>query len=539
MNPNAPQTEARNTKQRAKEVFQRGKQNFFTHLAKLIFHRAFFVSVSIVLQMAVLAIPAIWLSNYFALFYLAYFVISLVAVLKILSSRYHVAYKIAWVMPVLSVPVFGGLMYLLYGGNKTSRRRRRQMAEQEKRFHASMGETGAAALAALGEQRPEAAYQSRYIAQAGGCPAHVATETRYFPLGDVMFQQMKRELEKAEKFIFLEYFIIRPGVMWDEILEILRRKAEQGVDVRVMYDDIGCIYSLPKNYDKTLRGMGIACEAFNRYRPVLDLRLNNRSHRKLMIIDGNVGFTGGINLSDEYINQWERFGHWKDTGIMLRGAAVKNLTVMFLAGCNFSTGGDESVDAFLPAPAQGEIPDDGVVQPYHDSPLDGRPIGATVYHNLITKAGRYIYITTPYLVVDDDMTTALCVAAQSGVDVRIITPHIPDKKLIFELTRAHYNILLESGVRIFEYTPGFIHAKNFVVDDQFATVGTINLDYRSLYLHFECGVWMSGSSAVTDVRDDFLATQAVSQEITLADARHFGRHRRLLHALLRAFAPLL
>ena len=305
-----------------------------------------------------------------------------------------------------------------------------------------------------------------------------------------------------------------------------------------MYDDVGCLYTLPTNYDRTLEAMGIPCQVFNRYRPVVSLRLNNRDHRKILVIDGNVGFTGGINLADEYINAIDRFGHWKDTGVMLRGEAVWNFTVMFLAAWDLHREKQENLELFRPTLRPEDVVSDGVVQPYDDSPLDDKPVGASVYHNMISKAERYIYLTTPYLIIDDAMTNALCVAAQSGVDVRIITPHIPDKKIVFELTRAHYQILLESGVRIFEYTPGFIHAKNFVVDDRYATVGTVNMDYRSLYLHFECGVWMSGVSAILSVREDFLATQAVSQEISLDDARRFSKSKRLYHALLRAFAPL-
>jgi cardiolipin synthase len=402
-----------------------------------------------------------------------------------------------------------------------------------------MGNSDEDACALLEQQGAAAQTQSRYLEQSSLCPAHTHTETTYFPLGDEMFVRIKEELEKAQRFIFLQYFIIRPGVMWNEILEILCRKASQGVEVRVMYDDVGCLYTLPSNYERVLREKGIACKAFNRYRPVVSLRLNNRDHRKILIVDGEVGFTGGINLADEYINVEERFGHWKDSGVMLRGEAVWNFTVMFLSAWSYNEPKQEDVQCFRPQPGAALCAEDGVVQPYDDSPLDDQPVGANVYHNLISKATRYVYLTTPYLVIDDDMASALCVAAQSGVDVRIITPHIPDKKIVFELTRAHYLILLEAGVRIFEYTPGFIHAKNFVVDDQFATVGTVNMDYRSLYLHFECGVWMSGSSAIADVRRDFLDTQAVSQEITLETARLFSQRKRLYHALLRAFAPLL
>ena len=526
------------TKERAKQTLQKGKQGIFSRVAKLIFHRAGLVSLFILLQLFVLAVPIIWFARYSAWFYAIYLVIAVVAVLKIIGSRYQSAYKIAWAVLVLMVPVFGGLMYLLYGGNKMGRRAKRKMALQEEIVRTYMGHADDETKRTLEAMGGQTVTQSRYLEDASFSPPHIHTEATYFPLGDDMFLKMKEELEKAEKFVFMEYFIIHPGQMWNEILDILRRKAAQGVDVRVMYDDVGCLYTLPTGYDRQLREMGIQCEVFNRYKPVVTLRLNNRDHRKILVVDGNVAFTGGINLADEYINAIERFGHWKDTGVMIRGDAVWNFTVMFLSAWDFLREEIEDFDPFRPSLQPWQVQNDGVVQPYDDSPLDDKPVGANVYHNLISKATEYVYLTTPYLVIDDDMTSALCVAAQSGVDVRIITPHIPDKKIVFQLTRAHYQILLESGVRIFEYTPGFIHAKNFAVDDLYATVGTVNMDYRSLYLHFECGVWMAGSSAIRGVKEDFLATLEKCQEINLEDAKQFSRHKRLTQALLRAFAPL-
>ena len=523
----------------AKRALRKGKQSFFSRIAKLIFHRAAFVTAFILLQLFVLVVPIVWFYRYSYLFFLCYIALAFVAVLKIIGSRYQSGYKIAWVVLVLTLPVFGGLMYLLYGGNRIDRRSKRKMARQEAVVRESMGQCSPDARRALERLGGDALAQSRYLERSSLSPAHIRTQTEYFPLGEAAFAKMKEELEQAQRFIFLEYFIIHPGKMWNEILDILKRKADQGVEVRVIYDDVGCLYTLPTGYDRQLREMGIQCQVFNPYRPVVTLRLNNRDHRKIMVIDGNVAFTGGINLADEYINAIDRFGHWKDSAILIRGDAVWNFTVMFLSAWDSITGEDEDFSRFRPDLTVWELENDGVVQPYDDSPLDDKPVGANVYHNLISKATDYVWITTPYLIIDDDMTSALCVAAQSGVDVRIITPHIPDKKLVFQLTQAHYPILLEHGVRIFEYTPGFIHAKNFVSDDKYATVGTVNMDYRSLYLHFECGVWMAGSSAVGEIKQDFLNTLAVCKEITLSDAREFSRHRRLVKALLRAFAPLL
>lgn len=537
----SPELNSAAAKEWAKNKIEQGKVSIFSRLAKLIFHRGFFISLALFLQLLVMAMPVIWFSRTISIvyFYGIYLVVTLVAVLHVISSRYQAEYKMAWVVPILALPVFGGLMYLLYGGNRVSARAKKRMEVQEAALRQYMGTASEDTLEELNRMGGDARTQSAYLESACFSPPHIHTETTYFPLGDSMFRQMKLELEQAEKYIFLEYFIIQPGKMWGEILEILERKARAGVDVRVMYDDVGCLYTLPAGYDSTLEKMGIQCRVFNRYRPIVTLRLNNRDHRKIMVVDGNVAFTGGVNLADEYINEKVRFGHWKDSGVMLRGDAVWNFTVMFLSGWDYVAEIQEDFSAFRPSLPVSDVVRDGVVQPYDDSPLDDRPVGANVYHNLIAKAAKYVYLTTPYLIVDDDMTSALCVAAQSGVDVRIITPHIPDKKIVFEATRAHYQLLLESGVRIFEYTPGFIHAKNFAVDDRFGTVGTVNMDYRSLYLHFECGVWMAGSSAISGVREDFLATQALSEEITLEKAKEMSHNKRFIHALLRAFSHLL
>ena len=328
--------------------------------------------------------------------------------------------------------------------------------------------------------------------------------------------------------------------MWDAILEILERKAAAGLDVRVLYDDIGCLFTLPKHYARTLREKGIACKVFNPFRPVVSLRLNNRDHRKICVIDGHTAFTGGVNLSDEYINRVVRFGHWKDSGIRVKGEAAWNLTVMFLSSWGVTEEGEEEFSRYRPSTyLEEELPTDGLVQPFMDSPLDDEAVSATIYLNLITRANRYIYITTPYLIIDHAMMDALCTAAKSGVDVRLITPHIPDKRRIFELTRAHYGPLVQAGVKVYEYLPGFIHSKACVVDDQFGMVGTINLDYRSLYLHFECGVWLYQSRSVETIRDDFLATQAMSQQVQLAEIQQLSWWKRLYRNLLRVFAPLL
>ena len=308
-----------------------------------------------------------------------------------------------------------------------------------------------------------------------------------------MFPVLVKELEQAEHYIYIEYFIINDGVMWRTILDILEQKVAQGVDVRLIYDGFGCLTTLPYKYDKFLREKGIQCKVFNPFRPVLNIIQNNRDHRKICVIDGKTGFTGGINLADEYINQKERFGHWKDTAVMLKGDAVWSMTMMFLHMWNVVNGIQTPIDYAAHSPHAyhpEEFEGSGFVQPFTDTPLDGETLGENVYLNIINRAKRYVYICTPYLIIDNEMMTALCLAAKSGVDVRIMTPGVPDKKMVFLLTQSYYAQLIEAGVKIYEYQPGFLHAKSFVCDDEIAVVGTINLDYRSLYLHFEDGVWI-------------------------------------------------
>jgi cardiolipin synthase len=330
--------------------------------------------------------------------------------------------------------------------------------------------------------------------------------------------------------------------MWQTILNILEKKAAEGVDVRLIYDGFGCLTTLPHKYYEELQKKGIKCQVFNPFRPILNIIQNNRDHRKLCIIDGWVGFTGGINLADEYINQKARFGHWKDTAVMLKGEAVWNMTVMFLHMWAVIGRSEESIDyeAYFPHRYhEGEFESDGFVQPFCDTPLDEEVVGEDVYLNIINKAKKYVYICTPYLIIDNEMMTALCLAAKSGVDVRIMTPGIPDKKLVFILTQSYYRQLLEAGVKIYEYQPGFLHAKSFVSDDEIGVVGTINLDYRSLYLHFEDGVWIYRNRVIQDIKDDFIQTMEYCRQIEPEFCLNRNIGLRIMQNIFRAFAPLM
>ena len=508
-------------------------------IGKLLFHRMGVMFTLIAAQIVLYVLGLLWLQDtqYYGVYWGIALTLSVLAVLWIVGNSSNPGYKIGWIIIVLALIPFGSLAYLLLGGNHLSWFNQRRLRTMERRMRQQLGgECDKSSSLALLEG-PDAGRMAAYLEQTVNCPVYGNTRTKYYPLGDVCYDDILEALRGAERYVFIEYFIIEEGKLWNSVLEILERKAAQGVEVRVIYDDIGSIFTLPANYPAKLEKMGIHCRVFNRLVPVVSLRQNNRDHRKYMIIDGRVAFTGGINMADEYINVKPRFGHWKDTAIRLEGDAVWSMTVSFLSMWDFTRSEEERFAPYRPAPAPGGVR--GYVQPYHDCPWDNEPVGLTVYLNLINRATRYVYITTPYLVIDYSLTMALTAAAKSGVDVRIITPHIPDKKTVFEVTQACYEELIEAGVRIFEYTPGFIHGKNFVVDDKYATVGTVNLDYRSMFLHFENGVLLYGTPTVSDIYEDFLDTQSKSVEITLDDCRRVPLYRRLLRAALRLMAPLL
>ena len=491
----------------------------------------------LILIQALLLFGIIWkLNNYFIYFYAFSVLLSLLLTLRIINNKSNPAFKIAWLIPILLFPVLGGLVYLVFGSDRTGKYIRNKMGRIEKEMQDGISKANE--RSGIEKMPPDVVNQSHYISNSAHCPPYKNTTVEYLPMGEVKFERMVQELKKAKRYIFMEYFIIQEGTMWNTILDVLEEKAKEGVDVRVIYDDMGCILTLPTGSEKTLREKGIQCQIFNPFIPILSSHFNTRDHRKICVIDGNVGFTGGINLADEYINGYEKHGHWKDTAILLKGEAVFSLTTMFLSMWDYLIK-KEGEDYAAYYPDSWDENAQGIVQPFADNPLDDEAVGETVYLNLINKAKRYVYITTPYLILSNEMVTAMNTAAKSGVDVRIITPHVPDKWYVHAVSRSYYEMLVEAGVKIYEYTPGFVHAKTFVVDDEYAVVGTINLDYRSLYLHFECAAWMYKASCVTDVRDDFLKTQQMSQEITLEECRNISIPRRLGRSVLRVLAPLM
>ncbi len=461
--------------------------------------------------------------------------LSMVIIIWLVRKYDNPSYKIPWIILILFFPLFGGLFYLLWGNtplNRAHALHRFQPARPD--FSSGLSHPASGRLSAA---MPRHTRRTEYIEALTGLPAWGETTTRYFPVGERQFEAMCVELKKAKRFIFMEYFIIEQGEMWKPILDILAEKAAQGLEVRVMYDDAGCLSKLPAGYDRYLHSLGIRVVRFNRFIPTLNTYLNYRDHRKITIIDGNVGYMGGANIADEYINRRSPFGHWKDTGIELRGAGVASMTELFLEMWEYSTNVVASNHLqYRPTLSR---PGDGYVQSFGDSPLDDYNIGETVYMQIINNARNYVYITTPYLILDNEMILALMTAAQSGVDVRIITPGIPDKKLVYLATRSFYQQLTRAGVKIYEYTPGFLHAKMIVSDDDVGVVGTINMDFRSFFMHFECGTVLYGGKVIHEIKDDMIDIMGQSRLIDQEWFRHVPWISSILASIIRLFAPLL
>ena len=508
-------------------------------LKKLAFSRFFLVTLGILLQFALLLVATIQFSRYFVFYTAAAFILAFVFFIKIINTDQNMAYKLAWSILIFVFPAFGVAVYMIFGGNRLSKRTAKRMMSINNSMKSSFGDN-AEVQKKLSEIDTDGAKQSRYIYNSSSCPLFENCETKYFPSGEEMFEPFLEELKKAEKYIFIEYFIIGKGQMWDRIHTILSEKVKNGVDVRVIYDDIGSIMATDTKFAKQLNAEGIKCHVFSRFVPILSGIQNNRDHRKICVIDGVTAFTGGVNISDEYINTVERFGYWKDNAVMLRGEAAWSFTVMFLSMWEYldkipeSARGDYSAykPTSFPCPSEGGR---GMIQPYTDNPLDTEAVGENVYLGMIAAANKYVWITTPYLIIDEQMEEALCRAAKSGVDVRIITPGIPDKKLIKKTTESFYPNLIMNGVKIYEFDPGFIHAKTFLCDDKYAAVGTINLDYRSFYLHFECGMWMYRPDCIDDIKADFNDTFARSR---LIEKWNTGVFHQIICGILEFLAPL-
>ena len=505
-----------------------------------ICNRIFLTVILILLQVGWLAVSIFRLTEYSAAISAAFALISALMVLYVISKDLNPEFKIGWIILILLLPVFGGLFYFCFGDKKPSKFLRKKMKSFHDEFRKDIV-IDEIALEEFRRQNNRAAMTSDYIRNTSDYPVYQNYCTEYFELGEVMFQRMCEELEQAKHFIFLEYFIMNEGTMWDTILEILVRKAEQGVEVRIMYDDIGCVALLPPGYQDFIENMGsnIQCVAFNPLVPFLSFVMNNRDHRKILVIDGRVAFTGGINLADEYMNVVNKFGYWKDTAVMLKGDAVKSFTLMFLQMWNVSEKTIGNFDRYLNVDIPKIYDKNGYVIGYGDEPVGKERIGESVYLHMINTANRYLHIVTPYLVIDNVMMSSLKFAAKRGVDVKIVMPGIPDKAYAYCIARTYYSELIEAGVEIYEYSPGFTHAKMFISDDEKATVGTINLDYRSLFLHFENGCFIYKNPAILDIESDYQQMLSESKKVSLIECRNRPLWYKACGKLLRLLSPLM
>ena len=476
-------------------------------------------------------------------------ILSIIFGIIIVNCKSNSSYKISWLVFVIAIPLLGIVCFLFFANKKFTKREMRLIAPiinaSKRALDSRLGHDD---IDQLNEKTDADAINiAQYIRNYSYTGIYTATKASYYSWGETGFPVILEKLKNAKHYIFLEYFIIAQGEMWSSILEILKEKASEGLDVRIIYDDFGCSKYLPKKYDKYLNKLGIKTIVFNKIKPIIEIRMNNRDHRKILVIDGYIGFTGGINIGDEYINKKVKFGKWKDNLIMLEGEGVFGLTSLFLSNWAMLTKSDEDnyldYNQYLPKRHQHDyiyqIKNDGFVQPYGSIPFTYETIGANVYLYLINKAKKYIHITTPYLILDEILMNALCQAAKSGVEVKIITPHIPDKKVVHEITRSNYKELLASGVEVYEYDPGFIHAKMIIVDGIMGTVGTINFDYRSLFLHMENGTFLYQCSCILDMERDYQDTLKSCIPFSYEIVSSVSIFRKIWRALLRIIAPLM
>lgn len=505
---------------------------------KLLFSQFAIVSFLLVLQIILLAWFILSLSQYFIFIDLFLKLISIVAVIIIMNRHSNPVYKLAWVIPILLFPLLGGLFYLFIMGQTHTAVFFKKLQSLSDKLTKPYPQDEAV-LSEIEKEFPKRASLVRYINRATGLCAHRAEDAEYFETGEKFYTSLLHTLEKAEKYIFLEFFILNDGKMWQSVLDILKRKAAQGVDVRIMYDGMGSLVLLPKSFPSQIRALGIKCKVFGPFVPFLSALQNNRDHRKICVIDGKVAYTGGANISDEYINADGRSSVWKDMCVKVGGEAAFSFTIMFLklwAHVNKET---VNIEAFKPEAKESPSLNDGYLIAYDDIPLDNYQTGECVYLDVINKAEKYVYITTPYLILDHEMVVALKNASLGGIDIKIICPYVTDHWYARAVAYSYYKELTENGIEIYEYSPGFIHGKTFCSDDSVAVVGSINLDYRSLFLHFECACAFMGGSVVKNVRDDFKRTLTECRRITMKDFEKMSFVKKLLGAVLRIFAPLM
>ena len=532
-----------------KEHLNRGKRGVLS----VIFGRTGILLILILLQIGLLLVGFRFLSNYIFAIYGGSIFLGFVLSVYLINRKGNPAFKIAWMVPILTVPVFGALFYLYFHLQMESHLLNQKVVKEVART-ASLSEQKEEDRAALEAESDQMANMVFYLRKVSNSAVHTNTTVRYYPSGESAFDVILQELSAAKHYIFIEFFIVDQGYMWETILEILRAKVREGVEVRIMYDGMSDYFRLPVHYARHLNEEGIKCQVFSPIVPLLSTVQNNRDHRKIMVVDGHTAFTGGINLADEYINQKERFGYWKDACLMLKGDAVRDFTLMFLQMWNvveyvkLSRAERETTDDHLleeyrryiqmPIPKCSEE-GKGFVIPYDDNPLDDEQVGELVYLDILNTAKKYVHIMTPYLVLDHNMIVALTYAANRGVDVKIIMPHIPDKKYAFILARTFYNELLDAGVEIYEFLPGFVHSKVVVSDDEKAVVGSINMDFRSLYLSFECAALLYKNKEIATIEADFQESLKSCEKVTKEVYNRLPAWEKLAGSLLRLFAPLM
>ncbi len=506
-------------------------------ILRFLFSRITILAVLILLQIAVIVGSAAHISDYTRYFNVFMDIVGLVTIIYIINEKSNPGFKLCWILFITVIPVVGLFMFLymkIQPETKFLRKRLATLEQQTKPYMTQNDET----VEDLRRSKPANANLAHYLGNTLSYPLHRNTLVKYFSSGEEKFVELKKQLLTAKEYIFLEYFIVDEGRVWSEVLDILKDKIRDGVEVRFMYDGM-CNVLLPYHFQKKLKQYGIKCKLYSPLRPVLSTYQNNRDHRKICVIDGRVGFTGGVNLADEYINEKERFGHWKDTAVMLEGEAVQSLTMLFLQMWNIGEKKTEKYDNYL-TPKSSEIKREyGFVLPYADSPFDSENIGQQVYFHILNHAKKYVHIMTPYLILDNETITTLTFAAKCGIEVVIIMPHIPDKWYAFALAHTYYEELIEAGVQIYEYTPGFVHAKVFVSDNDTAVVGTVNLDYRSFYHHFECGAFIYANPVIWDVERDFQETLKKCKKMTIADLKKRSIWEKIAGKILRLIAPLM
>ncbi len=494
-----------------------------------------FSVLSLIVQIVFFIVMLMGLSEHYFFLNTLCTILAVITVLYITNSSGKSSYKILWIIFILAVPIFGVTAYMLLGGGRVFPHVKRKMQKCEDKYIKQLPDDSDT-HETLRYNDGLHSRQADYLTLESGYPLYKNSSCEFLAPGEKFLPRFLEELRMAEKYIYIEFFIVAEGKMWSAVCDILEQKVRDGVEVKVLFDDFGSIKRQRKNFVTKLRRKGIEVAVFNKIRPSIDIFMNNRNHRKIVVIDGKVAVTGGLNLADEYINELERFGYWMDCAVIIKGDAVKSFLAMFCSTWEFTTGKGINIASHI---SEDKVLEKGFLLPYADGPLDNKNPAEGIYMQILNSAQRYVYIATPYLIIDNSMKECLRLAAKSGIDVRIITPHIPDKWYVHPVTQYNYYDLLDAGVKIYEYTPGFIHSKFFVSDDSVATVGTVNMDYRSFIFHFECGAWMCDNKTVYDIKEHFSTLLLQCEEITLKKLKKSPWYIRLKRAVLHLFAPFM